>query len=78
MVQKQIWLGIPLFPVLVMFLIPCLVETSRAPSDLPEAEAESVGLYQLSNPRFLVQQSKALFILHSKLMNVGSGVYALL
>nr|WEU53170.1 NADH dehydrogenase subunit 1 [Dracaena sp. C6AG20210925]WEU53205.1 NADH dehydrogenase subunit 1 [Dracaena sp. CZ2NM20220705] len=60
MAQKQIWSGIPLFPVLVMFLIPRLAETNRAPSDLPEAEAESVAGYNVEYPSSM---GSALFFL---------------
>jgi NADH:ubiquinone oxidoreductase subunit H len=38
--QKQIWFGILLFPVFIMFFIFCLVETNRTPFDLPKAKAE--------------------------------------
>nr|YP_009988350.1 NADH dehydrogenase subunit 1 [Gelidiella flabella]QNM39626.1 NADH dehydrogenase subunit 1 [Gelidiella flabella] len=45
--QQNIWFGIPLFPILLMFYISILAETNRAPFDLPEAEAELVAGYNV-------------------------------
>ena len=45
--QQNMWYGIPLFPILIMFYISILAETNRAPFDLPEAEAELVAGYNV-------------------------------
>lgn len=45
--QQNVWYGVPLFPILIMFYVSILAETNRAPFDLPEAEAELVAGYNV-------------------------------
>ena len=60
MAQNQIWSGIPLFLVLVMFLISRIAETNRAPFDLQEAEAKSVVGYNVEYARDTILNSSLL------------------
>jgi len=45
--QRNVWLMVPLLPLLGIFAISMLAETNRHPFDLPEAEAELVSGYNV-------------------------------
>lgn len=45
--QKEMWFIVPHFPMAVIFLISALAETNRIPFDLPEADGELVGGYNV-------------------------------
>jgi NADH-quinone oxidoreductase subunit H len=59
MAQRQHWFVVTLLPLAVIFFISSLAETNRTPFDLPEAETELVGGYNVEYSSF----SYALFYL---------------
>ncbi len=53
MAQQNVWFAVPLLPMFVIFFVSTLAETNRAPFDLPEAEAELVGGYNVEYSAFI-------------------------
>jgi len=45
--QVLCWLGVPCFPLLIMWYVSTLAETNRAPFDLTEGESELVSGYNV-------------------------------
>lgn len=54
--QESIWLGIPLFPIMLMWYIGCVAETARPPFDTVEAESELVSGH-------MTEYSSSIFVL---------------
>nr|YP_009971641.1 NADH dehydrogenase subunit 1 [Colochirus quadrangularis]QNG57236.1 NADH dehydrogenase subunit 1 [Colochirus quadrangularis]QQY85571.1 NADH dehydrogenase subunit 1 [Colochirus quadrangularis] len=46
-IQNNIWISVPFFPLLLMWLVSSLAETNRAPFDLTEGESELVSGYNV-------------------------------
>lgn len=55
-IQETVWLGIPLFPLWIIFFIGCIAECARPPFDTVEAESELVSGH-------MTEYSSSIFVL---------------
>lgn len=73
--QSNLWFGLPLLPIFIIFFITTLAETNRHPFDLPEAEAELVSGY---NVEYSARGFALFFLAEYSNMILRSGLNALL
>jgi len=66
--QKETWILLPYFPLLIMWTVSTLAETNRAPFDLTEGESEIVSGYKVEYAGgpfalfFIAEYSKIIFM----------------
>lgn len=73
--QSDLWFGLPLLPIFIIFFITTLAETNRHPFDLPEAEAELVSGY---NVEYSARGFALFFLAEYSNIILRSGLNALL
>lgn len=82
--QKNLWFGIILFPLILVWLSICLAETNRTPFDFAEGESELVSGFNIEYRRggfaliFMAEYARILFIrILFSLIFLGGNLFSL-